>query len=79
MSHPDSKRGRGRLRVHFGLLWAGMFVLGGLAWAASWEPAHDEGVTWTQVFGAPDVSDCAVGATPIGALVEGLVRQVFLL
>ena len=49
-----------------------MFVLGGLAWAASWEPAHDEGVTWTQVFGAPDVADCAVGATPIGALVEGL-------
>ncbi len=72
MSRPESKRGGGRLRVHFGLLWAGMFVLGGLAWAVAWEPAHDEGVTWTQVFGAPEVSDCAVGATPIGALVEGL-------
>ena len=48
-----------------------------IANALVWEPAHDEGVTWTQAFGAPDVARCGAtratsAATSIASLYPAL-------
>ena len=54
------------------LCFAGIFALGVLAVAGSWEPAHDEGVSWTQALGAVEIPGCREGPAPIGELVAAL-------
>lgn len=43
-----------------------IYVCLAVSGAQVWEPAHDEGVTWTQAFGAQDVASCqaTASATP---------------
>ena len=53
--------------------WMVVFAVAVLATAASWEPAHDEGVTWTQALGPVVLPDCASRApVPMGLLFDAL-------
>lgn len=58
----------GAPRARWWLASAVVFVSFALASAQVWEPAHDEGVTWTQTFGALDLSSCPATASRAAAV-----------
>ena len=54
------------------IFWIAAYALAVSLYALAWEPAHDEGVTWSQAFAAPVIPDCREAPVPIADAIRGL-------